>query len=235
MIELSRLLALSSSYDLPTVYVSAWVNQIVEEARRLGHSVRQLVDGELTESNLYGVMESYAPEYVVAGGHGNQNVFTGMNLQPLIIACTNDQMLRGAQVLFASCLTGIGLVPSVVSKGGLAAAGFTSEFTWVVSADYDPYTDPYAKPFGRLIVEPMIEVLKGRGWKAWYDTLRRIGAEEKAAWGQVTDDPLAAQVVYFLDHDVRAATFVSATEEMPGFDLSSVLIGGYVLKALLGL
>lgn len=234
MIELSRLLALSSKYDLPTVYVSHWVSQLVEEARRLGHSVQQLVDGELTESNLIGTIASYAPEFVVAGGHGNQNVFTGMNLSPLIVACTNDGMLAGSQVLFASCLTGIGLVPSVVSKGGIAAAGFTSEFTWVVSADYDPNTDPYSQPFGRLIVEPMVEVLKGRGWKAWYDTLRRIGAEEKAAWGQVTDDPLAAQVVYFLDHDVRAATFVSSEEEMWGLDLKTLMIGGYILKALLG-
>jgi len=206
----------------------------VEEARRLGHSVRQLVDGELTESNLIGVIEGYAPEFVVAGGHGNQSTFTGMNLSPLIVACTNDGMLAGSQVLFASCLTGIELVPSVVSKGGLAAAGFTSEFTWVVSEPYDPYSDPYAQPFGRLIVEPMVEVLKGRGWRAWHDTLRRIGAEEKAAWGRVTDDPLAAQVVYFLDHDMRAATFVSTEEEMVGLDLKTLVIGGYILKALLG-
>ena len=233
MIGLSRLLAISSSYDLPTVYVSAWVNQIVEEARRLGHSVRQLVGGELTESNLRGTIDSYAPEYVVAGGHGNQNVFTGMSLQPLIVACTNDQMLSGSQVLFASCLTGVGLVPSVVSKGGLAAAGFTSEFTWVVSEPYDPVSDPYSRPFGRLIVEPMVEVLKGRGWKAWYNTLRRVGGEEKAAWGQVVDDPLASQVVYFLDHDIRSATFVSAEEEMPGLGLGPLLVGGYLLKRLL--
>lgn len=231
---MSRVLALSSSYDLPTLYVSAWVSQIVEEARRLGHSVRQLVDGELTESNLIGVVESYVPEYVIAGGHGNQNTFTGMNLSPLIVACTNDDLLSGSQVLFASCLTGVELVPSVVSKGGLAAAGFTSEFTWVVSGPYDPYTDPYSRPFGRLIVEPYIEVLKGRGWRAWYDTLKRVGEEEKAAWGQVTDDPLAAQVVYFLDHDIRSATFVSTEEGLPGLDLKTIVIGGYILKTLLG-
>lgn len=208
----------------------------MEEARRLGHSVQQLVDGELTESNLYGAIKSYAPEYIVAGGHGNQNVFTGMNLVPLIVACTNDGILAGSQVLFASCLTGIGLVPSAVSKGALAAAGFTSEFTWVISPDYNPVTDPYSQPFGRLIVEPMIEVLKGRGWRVWYDTLRRIGEEEKAAWGQVTDDPLASQVVYFLDHDIRAATYVSATEEPPGgeLDILTLVIAGYVLKAILG-
>ena len=137
-------------------------------------------------------------------------------------------------MLFASCLCGVELVPSVVSKGGLAAAGFTAEFTWVVSEPYDPYTDPYSQPFGRLIVEPMVEVLKGRGWRAWYDTLRRIGEEEKAAWGRVVDDPMASQVVYFLDHDIRAATFVSATEELPGFDVKALVIGGYILKALLG-
>ena len=216
------------------MYVSAWLNQIVGEARRLGHSVYQLADGDLTESNLYGVIESFKPEIVIGAGHGSASTFTGMNLKPLIVACVNDQVLSGSQVLFASCLCGVELVPSVVSKGGLAAAGFTSEFTWVVSSPYDPYTDPYSQPFGRLIVEPMVEVLKGRGWRAWYDTLRSIGEEEKASWGRVTDDPLASQVVYFLDHDIRAATFVSTEEELPGLDLKTLLIGGYILKALLG-
>jgi len=215
--------------------VSAWVNQLVGEARRLGHSVSQLVDGELTESNLYGEIERFKPEYVIGGGHGSTNTFTGMNLHPLIVACTNDGVFYGSQVLFASCLCGVELVPSVVRKGGLAAAGFTSEFTWVVSEPYDPYSDPYSQPFGRLIVEPMIEVLKGRGWKAWHDTLRRVGEEEKAAWGQVIDDPLASQVVYFLDHDIRSATFVSTEEGMPGLGLGPLLVGGYLLKRLLGL
>ena len=213
---MSRVLALSSRFDLPTIYVSHWISKIVEEARRLGHSVFQLADGELTESNLYGAIESFSPEYVVAGGHGSATTFTTMNLQPLIVACSNDEVLSGSQVLFASCLCGIELVPSVVSKKGLAAAGFTSEFTWVVSEPYDPSTDPYSQPFGRLIVEPMIEVLKGRGWKAWYDTLRKIGAEEKAAWGQVTDDPMASQIVYFLDHDIKAATYVAGGEVVGG-------------------
>lgn len=213
---MSRLLALSSNYDLPTRYVSAWVGQIIEESRVLGHSVYHLADGELTESNLYGALEQFMPELVVGGGHGSSSVFTTMNVQPLIVACTNDGVLAGMQIFFASCLCGVELVPSVVSKGGLAAAGFTSEFTWVISEPYDPASDPYSQPFRRMIVEPFMEVVRGGGWAGWYSRLRAVASEEIVSWGQVTDDALASQVIYCLQHNMNAATYMAEGEVVGG-------------------
>ena len=213
---MSRVLALSSNYDLPTMYVSRWIQRIIDQARILGHSVYHLADGELTETNLYGAIEQQSPEYVFAGGHGSSSVFTTMDAQPLIVACSNDEVLAGAQVLFASCLCGVELVPSAYGKGALAVAGFSSEFTWVVSEPYDPASDPYAYPFERMIVEPVLEVLRGRGWAGWYSRLRAVAAEERAKWGQVTDDPLAAQIVYCIDHDAGCATYVAEGEYVGG-------------------
>lgn len=200
---MARVLCVSSSYDLPTRYVSAWIGRIAEEARLLGHQVLSLMNAD--EAALRSAIESFQPKFCFMGGHGSGTTLTTTNLQPLLVACQNDEMLSGTQVLFASCLTGISLVPSVMSKDGVAAAGFTAEFTWVVGEPYDPATDVYSKPFERLIVEPAVEVLRALSFGPWFTAIRRIGAEEERTWG-LSEDPLASQIVYCLRHNVGAAT-----------------------------
>ena len=230
---MSRLLTVDAPWDLPTVYLGSWMDSLVAEARRIGVQVLSLRGGEVTESNLVGALDSFQPDYVMLGGHGSPTMFTAANMVPLLEACHNDQMLRNTRAYFISCLTGLQLVPSAVRKGALGAAGFTTEFTWVISDPYIPDQDPYAKPFERLVVEPALELLQGKGYRGWYDRLQRVAREEESRWLQ-SDDPLAAQVVLYLRQNARSATFVSATEGMPGFDLKTLVIGGYIIKALLG-
>jgi len=227
-------LTVDAAWDLPTVYLGSWIDSLVAEARRIGVQVLSLRGGEVTESNLIGAIASFQPDYIFLGGHGSPTVFTAANMVPLLEACHNDQILANTRAYFISCLTGQRLVPSTVSKGALGAAGFASEYVWVVNDPYIPDQDPYAKPFERLVVEPSLELLKGNGYRAWYDRLQRVAREEEAAWSQSTD-PLAAQVVLFLRQNAGSATFVSATEEMPGLGLGPMLVGGYLLKRLLGL
>jgi len=229
---MTRLLTVDAPFDLPTVYLGSWIDSLVAEARRIGVQVLSLRGGEVTESNLVGAITSFQPDYIFLGGHGGPAVFTAANMVPLLEACHNDQVLANTRIYFISCLTGQRLVPSTVSKGALGAAGFTTEFTWVVSEPYIPDHDPYAQPFERLVVEPALELLQGKGYRGWYDRLQRVAREEEAVWLR-SDDPLAAQVVLFLRQNAGSATFVSATEGMPGFGLGPLLVGGYLLKWLL--
>ena len=230
-----RLLTVDAPWDLPTVYLGSWMDSLVAEARLLGVQVMSLRGGEVTESNLVGALSSFQPDYIFLGGHGGPSVFTAANMVPLLQACQNDQILVNTRAYFISCLTGQQLVPSTVSKGALGAAGFTTEFTWVISEPYIPDQDPYAQPFERLIVEPSMELLKGRGYGGWYNSLQRVANEEENRWLQ-SDDPMAAQIVLYLRQNASSATFVSAEEEMPGaeLDIKTLMIAGYVLKALLG-
>ncbi len=229
-----RVLTLDSVFDLPTTYLAYWMSKIAEGARRMGHQVLSLRGGDATINNLTAAIDSYNPQFLFIGGHGNEETITTTNLQPLIVACTNDQILSNRQTYFISCLTGVGLVPSVVSKKGIAAAGFTAEYVWVVSPPYLPAQDIYAKPFERMIVKPALEVLRTGSWSSWYNKLQSVGDEEEAAWLR-RDDPLASQVVLSIRQDRNAATFVSTEEEQPGgLDISTLVVAGYVLKALLG-
>lgn len=230
-----RLLTVDAVWDLPTTYLGSWISSLVAEARLLGVQVLSLRGGEATESNLVGAISSFQPEYIFLGGHGSPSMITTANLIPLIKACTNDQILTGRSIYYISCLTGQQLVPSTVSKNAVGAAGFTTEFTWVISSPYIPDQDIYAQPFERLVVEPALELLKGNGYRGWYDSLQRVAREEESRWLQI-DDPLSAQVVLYLRQNAGSATYVSATEAPPGagLDISTLMIAGYVLKALLG-
>jgi hypothetical protein len=173
----------------------------------MGHEVQYLRDYELNPESYAYAMEVFKPDLVFASGHGGPNVFTTMNVSPLIVACTNDGLLAGSSIFFISCLTGIELVPSIIKKGGKVAAGFTSEFTWIVSDPYDPATDPCWKPFERMLIESSMEILRGNSWSQWYNTLQRVGKEEEAKWGRSTD-PQAPDIIYALRHDYQAATYM---------------------------
>ncbi len=89
------------------------MSRLAGEARVQGHQVLVLQDGEATESNLIGAIDSFRPEFIAFGGHGGPNVFTTTNLQVVLKGCTNDGILAGARVVFISCLTGRELVPKL--------------------------------------------------------------------------------------------------------------------------
>jgi len=225
---------MSSSFDLPTKYISSLADILEAEARAMGHEVQHLRDYALTPDNYVYAVESFKPDIVIGSGHGGPNVFTAMNVSPLIVACTNDGALAGSGVIFLSCLTGQVLAPSIVSKGGKAVAAFTSEFTWIVSDPYDPYSDPYWQPFQRMLLESTREVLKGNGWGAWYSTLQRVGREEEQRWGQSTD-PQAPDIVYALRHDLGCATVLGSggSSSVTSEGLSPIIILGLLTVALM--
>lgn len=230
---MARVLIFFSSWDLPTLYLSSWLNRLAGEARVQGHQVLVLQDGEATESNLIGALNSYFPEYVIIGGHGNSNVITTTNLQVLLKGCTNDGMLAGTRVVFVSCLTGRELVPSVVRKGALGAAGFTEEFVWTVSPPFLPEQDVFAKPFERVINDPILELFNTGSVRAWFNKYVDVSLEEERAWGVVDPVayPLAPQVVLNLRSNRRAATFVGDGESEVAGDGGGLFIVG--LAALL--
>ena len=215
---MTRVLVMDAPFDLPTVYLASAMDKIASGAAGLGAEVVQVRGDSANIWTLIELLQSFVPDYVFLGGHGNANLITMANLEPLLIACQNDEVLAGLQSFFISCLCGLILVPSVVRKGGVAAAGFTEEYAWVITPPYVPAEDPTWRPFERLIVEPALEAVRGGGARGWYNKLQAVATEEERIWGQSTE-PIASQVLMFLRQDKRAATFV----DVGGGEVSGIL------------
>ncbi len=193
-------------------------------ASNMGNEVMQIRGPPASFFSLLDALNSFRPEFLFIGGHGNANVITTANLEPLLVACENDGVLEGLQSYLISCLSGIGLVPSIVRKGGLSSAGFTEEYAWVITPPFIPAEDPTWQPFERMLVEPALEAIRGGGAKGWYDKLQRVASEEERIWGNMTE-AIAAQVLLFIRQDRRAATWTGQG--------SGVSAGGVVPIALL--
>ena len=225
---MARVLVFDSPFDLPTVYLASAMDKIAVGASNLGAQVVQIRGASANIGTLFEVLQSFRPEYVFIGGHGSSNLITTTNLEPLLVACQNDEIMAGLQSYFISCLSGIALVPSVVRKGGLSSAGFTEEYAWVITPPYDPSQDPTWRPFERLIVEPALEAVRGGGARGWYNKLQAVAMEEERIWGQSTE-PIASQVLMFLRQDKRAATFTGAGGGEGGGILPLVLLGALLM------
>jgi len=232
---MARVLAVSCVNDEATIYAAYWIGLMAQEFRAAGHEVRGLTGSAVTEQGLLSSMEQYQPDLVLLGGHGSSNLFTGSGYQTVLLACTNDQMMAGSRALFVSCLTGLSLVPSMVRKGAVAAQGFVKEFTWMISGDGVPSTDPYAASFTRTLVEAARIIARGGSWQDWYRTFTRVSNEEIARWGQ-SNDSLAASVIMCLRSNASAAVVSGAgtlTEEGAAVEEGVPVLPLVILGALL--
>ena len=214
---MARVLAVHVLNDEPTRYASFWAQTILGEARRVGHTTRELTGGMVTPAGLQSSMEQYKPDMVILAGHGGPNVFTGAGMQVVLQGCINDQMMKGSQSMFVSCLTGLQLVPSMVSKGTLAASGFTKEFVWMIDGSGFPAADRYAASFTRFWVESSRALFQSGSWQNYYQVGKRIWAEEEAKWQQSTD-PVAPSVLLCIRQNSSAMVVNGAgTMEIPDF------------------
>ena len=214
---MARVLAVHVINDEPTKYASFWAQKILGEARRVGHTTRQLTGGMVTSAGLQSSMEQYKPDMVVLAGHGGPNVFTGAGMQVVLQGCINDGMMKGSQSMFVSCLTGLSLVPSMVSKGSLAVSGFTKEFVWMIDGSGFPAGDRYAASFTRFWVESSRALFQSGSWQNYIQVGKRIWQEEEAKWMQSTD-PVAPSVILCIRQNSSAMVVNGAgTMDFPEF------------------
>lgn len=229
------MLAVHCINDEATIYSSYWAGLLVAEARTAGHDARELTGAMVTAYGLLSSMEGFVPEFVILAGHGSARIFTGAGYQTVLEACVNDGMMSGSQCMFISCLTGLQLVPSIVSKDGLVACGFTREYVWMIDGSMNPATDMYAASFTRIWLLSVGGLLRGGSWQDFYRTWKQISDEEIARWSSSVD-PVAPSVVLCLrqNRDSLVVNGAGTLEEpVPGVAvdvglLPLIIVGGVI-------
>jgi len=210
--RLNVLVATRPNHDLPTYYGHYWHGLVLREARRLGLTTRDLSGDVARRADFTGAIRLEDPLFFLGMGHGSPTKFTGQDLEVLMEACVNDDLMAGRAVYLLSCYTGLELGPSCVRKGCLSFLGYDHLFGFVVVEPYDPATDPYAKSFQLSSNSIPLTLIRGgttgrARWRAIVEFDRQIDY-----WAR-SEDPYASLVIQWLAHD-RDALVLHGREDV---------------------
>jgi len=198
--RLNVLVATRPNHDLPTSYCHYWHGLVLREARRLGLTVHDLPSESAKRAEFEEVVRAADPLFFLGEGHGVPTKFTGQDLDVLMEACVNDDLMAGRVAYLLSCSTGAELGPSCVEKGCLAFLGYNHLFGFLVIAPYDPATDPYARSFQLASNSiPLTLIRGGTTGRARLNAVVEFNRQIDL-WVR-SENPFAPLVIQWLVHD----------------------------------
>ena len=227
--------------DLAMQYAKQWLSVGVEEARRRGYKVIDLVDAACTFETLEDIMTSEPIDIAILGGHGNPTTFTGFNQQIVMQACTNDQVMTGTISHFLSCSVGQRLLPSIIEKKGISTVGYAVDFQFIVNTEYAVEEDPFAAVFRDLTITIIAAILDGHPLREVWE----IGIAKADEWiATLQDRPETdwAEVISCLMHnrdgmialgDKEAYVHPPTTLLAANVQIPAILVGGVFISHLL--
>lgn len=190
-----------SDYEEVTHYGAYWLSFAVDDARRRGLLIEDLLGPEATADNFRIAITTLDPALVYGMGHGNSNVFTLQNQEYALVACTNDQLLAGRVVYLLSCVTGAGLGPSAVGKGCLAYMGYDQDFSFIIEDPYNPASDRYTNGgFRQGGIEPILSLQAGKTAGEAFERTLAVFNQWIDYWSKSSDSQ-ASLCVANLAHD----------------------------------
>ncbi len=172
----------------------------LEEAKKRGYTVIDLVDEDCTFEILKETLESQPIDIVVALGHGNSDTFTGYQQQIVFRACHGDEVMNGTISHFLSCIVGQELLPSIITKGAIWTVGYQESFNFMIDTSFAVEEDPMAEPFKDVTVAIIKAILDGHKLKQVWD----IGIAKCDEWiAKLWERPEIewAEVISTLKHD----------------------------------
>jgi hypothetical protein len=187
-------------HDLACKYGASWIGEGIAEATRRGYKVIDLYEGECTYDTLASVIASEKIDVAFMFGHGAPATFTGYNLNVVLQACQNDQIMSGTISHFLSCSVGQVLLPSMIGKTAISTIGYQVDFEFMVDTSSPVEQDPYAEPFKDVTVTIIKKILEGAPlidvWQAGIDKcdewIAKLWTKPETDW---------AEVISCLEHD----------------------------------
>lgn len=158
-----KLLITRPEHDDTTYYLSSWSKKALDVAHSKGIKVLDLNQKRACRNEVEGMLTSQKPELIIFNGHGSENIISGHNNDPLIIAKANEQLLKGTITYAVSCKSARKLGPKSVEKGTRSYIGYIDDFIFF----YDPnkFSRPLEDNTAGLFLEPSskltVSLIKG--------------------------------------------------------------------------
>lgn len=173
------------NHELVTKYLCEWSEQIVLMAKNKGIDTHDLSGDKATRKNFEGYLKKHKPSFVFLNGHGNANIITGFNNEPILDA----QSAIPVSIIYArSCEAAASLGQKLVSLSIKSFVGYKRKFIF----GYDPVKQfkPLNDTLAKLFLEPSnlvaSTIIKGhtvseahsRSKSAMYKNFRRMLSSE---------------------------------------------------------
>ena len=161
-----------------------------------GFTVVVLKDTDDTRANFVPAAKSGLTVHVGGVGHGNYNVYTGYQGDPiLLIGAYDSSEVRDKELHFLSCRTARDLGPDTVANGAKAYAGYDENFTFVWDNSATPVNEfvLFINADGTYDVQMAAGATSGQAYAATKQAFN-------AAISQVPNTAAATWLTYDRDH-----------------------------------
>jgi len=157
-------------HDLITTYLFHWSTFVLQEAIIRNIKVLDLRGKKANSKTFVSYIVKHQPILVFFNGHGNEDVITGYDNEPLVEVNKNERLLTAKIVYARSCDAAKNLGRLCIDNGTVAFIGYEKKYALA----YTPskVTNPLKDDVARLFVEPSnlvpISLLKGNTAKDAY-------------------------------------------------------------------
>jgi hypothetical protein len=202
------------NYDTTTAYISKWSEEIIEFARKKGHSVIDFRNEKVCKEGVEKLLKTQEIDFVVFNGHGNDTSILGDKNQPIIIAKENDYLLRDKIVYSRTCSSANVLGRKAVENGCKAFIGYRMPFIFVVNSfkECTPEKDELAAPFKETSNIIPISILKGNRVFEAVEKSRNKTKELIAKYSVAEAEPYSKLIVFCLQFNLLSLDVIGNVE-----------------------
>lgn len=147
-----HLLITRPNHDYATRYLSVWAGKFFKIAKNKGYSVIDLDRKRANRKEVESVLNKRNPDLVIINGHGNDNLITGQENEPLLIAGDNSSLLRDKITYAISCRSARVLGEEVGQYDNTAYIGYKDDFVLLYLEEYR--TRPIEDTLAGLFLDP---------------------------------------------------------------------------------
>ena len=176
---MTEMLITRPEHDKTTHYLSNWSKEIINIAEGKNIKVFDLNREKAIRTNVEVRLRKLSCNLTFFNGHGDFNVITGHNNEPIIIGGENENLLKSKIVYAISCKSAKELGPRSVNAGAVSYTGFDDDFIFV----YEPenISRPLHDNTAKLFLEPsqlfMKSLIKGNSVREGMDKTKKLLAD----------------------------------------------------------